>query len=142
MNEQKKLAMEKTSNNWILNIDADERVTPELRNIILDILENPEADGYRIPRKNFFLGKWMKYGGWFPDHVLRLFHKEHACYGGINPHDKVIIKTGNIKTLKEPLLHYTYNSFSQYITRQSTYSSQAALELYRRGKKQIPLLFF
>lgn len=142
MNEQKKFAMEKTSNPWILNIDADERVTPQLTSSILKILQNPEADGYRIPRKNFFLGKWMKHGGWYPDHVLRLFKKESAYYGGVNPHDKVIIKRGKVKTIKEPLIHYTYISFSEYIRKQSLYSTAAALELYKKGKRVNPLFIF
>ncbi|MCX7793370.1 MAG: glycosyltransferase family 2 protein [Thermodesulfovibrionales bacterium] len=135
MNEQKALAMEKARGSWILNIDADERVTPELKKEIIDAIKHPRYDGYRFPRKNYFINKWMRHGGWYPDHVLRLFKKECAFYGGINPHDKVIIRSGRIGTLKSPLIHYTYSSLSQYITRQNNYSSAAALELLKRNKR-------
>jgi glycosyltransferase involved in cell wall biosynthesis len=140
MNEQKALAMQKATNQWVLNIDADERVTPELRKDILKVLEKPEFDGYRFPRKNFFLGRWMRHGGWYPDHVLRLFRKDSAYYGGINPHDRVIIKTGKVGDIDAPLLHFTYNSFAQYISRQNSYSSSAALELFKRGKRVHPVM--
>ncbi len=142
MNEQKAFAMEMAFHQWILNIDADERVTDELRDHILRILEKPEHDGYRFPRKNFFLGRWMRYGGWYPDHVLRLFRKDLSYYGGINPHDKVIVRTGNVGTIKTPLLHFTYSSISQYIIRQNSYSSAAAVELFNRGKRTNPLHIF
>lgn len=142
MIEQKAFAMEKASHQWILNIDADERVTDELRRDIMSILENPEHDGYRFPRKNFFLGKWMRYGGWYPDHVLRLFRKDRSYYGGINPHDKVIVKTGNIGVINTPLIHYTYTSITQYIMKQNTYSSAAVMELFNMGKRTNPFHIF
>lgn len=140
MNEQKALAMQRAEGPWILNIDADERVSPELKDAIVEALENPLYDGYRFPRKNYFIGRWMRHGGWYPDHVLRLFKKEHAFYGGINPHDRVIIKTGKVSTLKAHLLHYTYSSIAQYIARQNNYSSAAAWELFKKNKRSHPLL--
>ncbi len=138
MNEQKRLAAEKATNQWILNIDADERITDELKKEICDILKNPAFDGYRFSRKNYFLGRWMKHGGWHPDYVLRLFRKDAACYKGIDPHDKVIIKNGRAGTIKAPLLHYTYTSLSQYFARQNSYLTEAAIERFKNNKTVSP----
>jgi glycosyltransferase involved in cell wall biosynthesis len=138
MNEQKRLASEKASNHWVLNIDADERITDELRKAIVGILKNPTFDGYRFPRKNYFLGRWMKHGGWYPDYVLRLFRKDMAYYKGTDPHDKVIIKNGKVGTIQAPLLHYTYTSLSQYFTRQNSYLTAAALERFKKKRRVSP----
>ena len=133
--QQKNYAIEQASNDWIFSIDADERVTPELQEFILKTLEAPQAVGYRFPRLNHFIGKRMRYGGWYPDHVLRLFRKDRGHFGGINPHDKVEITDGAIETSKVPLVHFTYNSLSQYLAKQDFYSSIAAREKYRAGRK-------
>lgn len=138
MKEQKQFAVEKASNIWIFSIDADERVTDEIRRFILEELQNPAYDGYSFPRRNYFLGEWLKHGGWFPDHVLRLFRKDRGLFGGINPHDKVIIKTNKISTLKTPIVHYTYKSVSQYLTKQNMYASISAAELFSSGKRVTP----
>lgn len=138
MNAQKRLAMENAAHPWIFNIDADERVPEELRYHIERALERPEYDGYRVPRKNFFLGKWMRYGGWYPDHVLRLFRKEKGSYGGIDPHDKVIVTDGKVGTLSVPLVHHAYESLSQYVLKQNSYSDASARELVRKGKHISP----
>src|SRR5574340_898961 len=70
MNAQKRIAMGHAAHSWILNIDADERVSGELRDQILEVLESRDCDGCRFPRKNYFLGRWMRHGGWYPDHML------------------------------------------------------------------------
>lgn len=135
MNEQKRLAAEKASNKWVLNIDADERISDELREAIVETLKNPAFDGYRFPRKNYFLGRWMKHGGWYPDYVLRLFRKDMAYYKGIDPHDKVIIKNSKVGTIQAPILHYTYVSLSQYFTKQNSYLTAAAMERLKNKKR-------
>jgi glycosyltransferase involved in cell wall biosynthesis len=139
MNEQKRIAMDHAAHPWILNIDADERVPGDLRDRILKVLEAPDGNGYRFPRRNYFLGKWMMHGGWYPDHVLRLFRKDQARYGGVDPHDKVIIE-GKAGTIPAPLVHHTYSSLSQYVAKQNAYSSASAEALVRRGKKIVLLL--
>lgn len=138
MKEQKQYAVEKTSHRWILSIDADERVTEDLRHFILRELEKPRYDGYRFPRKNYFLGKWMKHGGWYPDHVLRLFRKDRGHFGGINPHDKVIVESNRIITVNVPLVHYTYTSLSQYASKQALYAGISAREMFSSGKTVRP----
>jgi glycosyltransferase involved in cell wall biosynthesis len=139
MNEQKRIAMDHASHPWILNIDADERVPEDLRDRILTALESKDVDGYRFPRKNYFLGRWLRHGGWYPDHVLRLFRKERGHYKGVDPHDKVAVE-GKVITIPVPLVHYTYSSLSQYVARQNAYSSSAAETLAQKGEK-ILLIF-
>jgi glycosyltransferase involved in cell wall biosynthesis len=134
MKEQKALAVDKASHHWIFSLDADERVTDILRNFILKELKNPQHDGYRFPRQNYFLGKWLKHGGWYPDHVLRLFRKDKGYFGGINPHDKVIIESGSVASIPAPIVHITYKSLSQYIHKQNLYSSISAQEKVKTGK--------
>lgn len=140
MKEQKQYAVDKASHTWIFSIDADERATEEIKQFIMRELQNTACDGYRFPRQNYFLGKWLKHGGWYPDHVLRLFRKDRGHFGGINPHDKVIIKSDNVVTLKIPIIHHTYKSVSQYLTKQNMYSSISAKELFSSGKKVAPYI--
>lgn len=134
MKEQKAYAVKKASHSWVFSLDADERVTEALKNFVLKELQNPAADGYRFPRKNYFLGKWLKHGGWYPDHVLRLFRKDKGHFGGINPHDRVIIETGSVANIESPIIHITYKSLSQYIHKQNLYSSISAQEKVTTGK--------
>ncbi len=134
MKEQKACAVKKASHSWVFSLDADERVTEALKNFVLKELQNPAADGYRFPRKNYFLGKWLKHGGWYPDHVLRLFRKDKGHFGGINPHDRVIIETGSVANIESPIIHITYKSLSQYIHKQNLYSSISAQEKVKAGK--------
>jgi glycosyltransferase involved in cell wall biosynthesis len=140
MKEQKQYAVEKASHTWIFSIDADERATEKVRLFILQEVQNPAYDGYRFTRQNYFLGVWLKHGGWYPDHVLRLFRKDRGYFGGINPHDKVIIKTSNVATLKIPIIHHTYKSLSQYLAKQNMYSSISARELFSSGKRVAPYI--
>jgi hypothetical protein len=80
----------------------------------------------------------MRHGGWYPDHVLRLFRKEQGQYRGLDPHDKVVVE-GKVSTIPAPLVHYTYSSLSQYVARQNAYSTAAAEVMARKGEKISPL---
>lgn len=133
--EQKNVAVDLASYEWILSVDADERLTPEIQHEIHRIISDPNSlDGYTFPRKNFFLGRWMRHGGWYPDRVLRLFQKSKGYFGGINPHDKVIIPSGRVGHLPHPILHVTYTSFEQYLVKQDAYSRIGADELFKSGQ--------
>jgi len=140
MKEQKQYAVDRASHRWIFSIDADERLTDAIKSFILQELKDPSYDGYRFPRQNYFLGRWMKHGGWYPDMVLRFFNKDRGHFGGINPHDKVIIDSGRIKTTSFPIIHNSYNSVSQYLIKQNLYSSVSAAERVKAGKKVMPFL--
>jgi len=134
--EQKNFALEKATHAWVFSLDADERVTPELNARILEILADPTQDGYRFPRRNYFLGKWMRYGGWYPDAVLRLFRKDAARFGGVNPHDKVVVQSGRVGDIEIPITHYTYTSFAQYVGKLHFYADIAARQALATGKTQ------
>jgi len=125
----------KARGDWILIIDADERVTPELCTEIKETLKNPHCDGYYIPRKVYFLGKWIKHCGWWPDYVLRLFRKSKGQYDKYLWHAKVVIKA-KAEKLKNPLLHYTCTDLGDYIARINARSSGMA----KTEKQQASLL--
>ncbi len=132
---QKNSAIEKTRNEWILSLDADERIGPDLRREIEATLEgNPSADGYFIARKNFFLGRWIRYCGWYPDLNLRLFRKSRGRFRERAVHEKVELQ-GKTAKLKNPLIHETYRSLSDFFQRVDRYSSLAAREMHREGRR-------
>jgi glycosyltransferase involved in cell wall biosynthesis len=141
--EQKNFAIDKASNLWIFSIDADERAADSVRKFVVNALGEPGAEGYCFPRQNYFLGKWIRYCGWYPDHVLRLFRKDKGRFGGTNPHDKVIIESGSVATATVPIVHITYESISQYVAKQNFYSDISALEMFKAGRdKHIDLIIF
>jgi glycosyltransferase involved in cell wall biosynthesis len=132
---QKNSALEKTRNEWVLSLDADERVTPELQGEIETTLgRNPLCDGYFIARKNFFLNRWIKHCGWYPDYNLRLFRKDRGRFRERAVHERVELK-GKAGYLKNPLEHKTYQSVSDFLERMDRYSTLAAREMYREGRR-------
>jgi glycosyltransferase involved in cell wall biosynthesis len=133
--QQKNSAIEKTRNEWVLSLDADERVSPALQQEIKEVLERgPSTDGYFIARKNFFLGRWIKHCGWYPDYNLRLFRKSRGRFRERAVHERVEIE-GKVGYLKHPLEHYTYRSLSDFFQRMDGYSTLAAREMRNEGKK-------
>jgi ADP-heptose:LPS heptosyltransferase/glycosyltransferase involved in cell wall biosynthesis len=136
---QKQFALTQCSHEWILNIDADEEVSPELKNSISEILQDstPEWDqygGFRIARIVRFMGRWWDIGGWHPEYRFRLVRKSTTYWGGIDPHEKAILK-GEIGTLPGSIYHYTYKNIEDQIhslNRLSTYSARA---LVQQGKQ-------
>ncbi|MBI5874720.1 MAG: glycosyltransferase family 2 protein [Deltaproteobacteria bacterium] len=131
--KQKNLIAGRAKNNWIFNIDADERVTPELRKEIEAVLNNGGCDGYFIPRKNFFGDRWIRYCGWYPDYNLRLYKKDKGRFNERDVHEAVGIE-GKTGYLKNPLEHYTYRDVSDYLKRMDRYSTLAAEGMLKNGK--------
>jgi len=132
---QKNSAIAKTRHEWVLSLDADERVTGGLQEEIAKVLEsNSPLDGYFVGRKNFFLGRWIKHCGWHPDFNLRLFQKERGLFEEREVHERVMVQ-GQVGYLKEPLEHYTYRTLSDFILRLDRYSSLAAREMRREGRR-------
>jgi glycosyltransferase involved in cell wall biosynthesis len=132
---QKNSAIAKAINEWVLNLDADERVSPELRREMQKGLEgNQTADGYRIPRKNFFLGRWIRHCGWYPDLNLRFFRKSRGRFGERAVHERVELQ-GKVLTLTHPIIHETYRSLSDFLQRMDRYSTLAAQEMHQQGRK-------
>ncbi|MCX8038310.1 MAG: glycosyltransferase family 2 protein [Candidatus Sumerlaeia bacterium] len=124
---QKNWAIPQMSHPWVLIVDSDERVTPALRDEILAVLENPGGlDGFRIGRINHFLGKRVRFCGWQHDCVLRLFRRDLGRYQDREVHADVIIESGRVGRLQNKLLHYTFDSFEQYLKKFDRYTSWAA----------------
>lgn len=131
---QKNLCAKRARNRWILNIDADERVTPELRKEIeASVRENGMA-GYYIPRKNYFGERWIRHCGWYPDYNLRLYRKDAGGFSERAVHEAVSVE-GAKGYLKGPLVHRTYRDVPDYLARMRRYSSLAADEMFERGKR-------
>lgn len=132
---QKNRALSYATNEWILSIDADERVTSELRTEIEKVLADPASlDGYEIPRLSSFCGRFIHHSGWRPDYVLRLFRRSKAKFSDALVHEAVQMQ-GKRGQLRNPLLHYSYRDFEDVITKLNNYSSAAADMQQRRGKR-------
>jgi glycosyltransferase involved in cell wall biosynthesis len=127
---QKQTAVDHTDGPWVLILDADERVTPELKKEIVDIIAGTDHNGFYLPRKNYFLGKWIRHSGWWPDNTLRLFKKEKGHLDVREVHEKVTVE-GSVGYLTHPLTHYTYWSLSDFINRMENYSTLASRELQK-----------
>ncbi len=147
--EQKNRAVSMTTQPWVLVLDADERVTDELKEEILNVVKNAyppstpipqgegvrgRVDGYYLPRKNFFSGKWIRHGGWWPDYTLRLFRREKGAFETREVHESVKVN-GSTGYLRSPIEHYTYKDFNDYLKRMQTYSTLAAKELFKKGRR-------
>jgi len=130
----KQRAIEKAQGEWILQLDADEALSEELKKEIKETISNQgSVDGYFIPRKNFFLGKFLMKGGVYPDYVLRLYRRSKAHFKAVGLHENVEIK-GETRYLKNALLHYADPNFSRYLTRWDRYTSFDAENFYKQGK--------
>lgn len=135
INKQK--AIDLATKDWILQLDADERVTPELQKEIENLklqIEN-SIDGYWIPRKNWFLGKFLMKGGQYPDYTLRLYEKGKGKLPQKDVHEQATVE-GKIGYLSEPLLHYSYKNFSSYIYKWSKYTDFLALQIKDKLKNK------
>jgi glycosyltransferase involved in cell wall biosynthesis len=133
--EQKNFALAQATKDWVLCIDADERVSPELAEEIRDVLSHPERAeaGYSVPRKTFHLGRWITHGGWYPSRKLRLVRRGRAVWKGVNPHDHLYVD-GPVGEFKGDLYHYSYKDISDHLRRIDSYTTISARELHARGK--------
>jgi glycosyltransferase involved in cell wall biosynthesis len=132
---QKQRAVELATNDWVFVLDADERFTDPLKAEIRTLMEmGPESPGYRVPRKNHFMGKFIRYGGWYPDYSVRLFDRTRGRFGTRNVHEAVELDAA-AGTLKNPMLHYTYKDVSDYIERMERYSTLIAKDMDVEGRR-------
>lgn len=142
--KQKNCALDHAKNEWVLCLDADERVSLELREEIERHLseDDSEFDGYWFPRHSFYLGRWINHGGWYPDYKLRLFKKSKGRWGGKDPHDKVILQ-GRTERLSGELLHFVYRNLSHQLQTVDSFSTITARGFVSESKtfSLIELLF-
>ena len=132
--EQKNLAVSKASHDWIISLDCDERLTPELAVSILKVKNKLEqADAYRMARKTFYVYRWLNHC-WYPDFKVRLFNRNTAKWGGVNPHDRVETQGNNIVTLSGDIKHYSFNSLSEHLRTLDNFTEIGAREIIKRNK--------
>lgn len=131
---QKNLCQDRAKNGWVLNIDADERVTQELKDEILSAVKDGGRPGYYMPRKNYFGDIWIRHCGWYPDYNLRLYRKEEGRFTEASVHERVALK-GEAGYFKAPLLHRTYRDVADYLSRMQRYSALAAGDMNKAGRK-------
>lgn len=139
---QKNKALDLATGEWILSIDADERVTPELKVAILQTLAKPTADGYKIARLSQFCGRWIRHSGWWPDYVVRLFKKQSGRFTDVAVHEQVKIDGKTDVLAGGHFLHYPYENLEALIGKLNSYSSAAAKAAVERGKKTTVLGIF
>lgn len=136
--KQKQLAVDSCTHDWVIALDADERVTGELKEEISQLFgstaESNLSFGYSVPRKSYHLGRWILHGGWFPDRNIRLFNKKYGAWTGINPHDVIKVE-GKPGKLKAPLEHFVFKDLAHNINTNNSYSSISAAILFESGKK-------
>jgi glycosyltransferase involved in cell wall biosynthesis len=132
----KNWAIPQATHPWVLIVDSDERVTPELAREINLLLEaGPSRDGYHIYRKNYFLGHLIRHGGWGSDKVLRLFRRDLGRYQGESDHAEVQVTTRKVGYLRGRLEHFTYWSYDQYFRKLHRYTVQSAESRFAAGKR-------
>ncbi len=131
---QKQFAVEQAANDWVLCLDADERVSPQLAASLVRALESPSAGIYRMARRNRFLGRWLKHGEGYPDWSPRLFDRRQARWSDDVVHEKVLYAL-TPGTLEGDLLHESAEDLGRYLDKQNRYTSLAARELHRRGQR-------
>ncbi|HEX6179268.1 MAG TPA: glycosyltransferase family 2 protein [Thermoanaerobaculia bacterium] len=131
---QKNYAIDRAANDWIFSIDSDERVTPRLREQIIGTLEGPlEMWAYSVGRRNFMLGKEVRYSGLQRDRVTRLFHRKHARYPNRRVHADLLVD-GETGRLSEKLDHYYVRSFDHMAAKMTRYANWGAAQMYIDGK--------
>ncbi len=131
---QKQFAVEQSSHSWVLCIDADERVSGELRESILSEMNRPRFSAYRMPRRNRFMGRWLRHGEGYPDYSLRLFERSKAYWSNDAVHEKVEAEC-NVGVLRGDLLHESEDGIESYLVKQNRYTTLQAEQLFKKGKK-------
>ncbi len=134
--QQKNRALKKCSGPWILCLDADERVSPELSRSLQQFLQDPPEDvaGVKFPRRSFHMHRYIRHGGWYPNARYRLIRKGRARWGGENPHDKILLD-GPGRCIAGDLIHFPEKDLSDQVQTINQFSSIAALMRYNRGRR-------
>ncbi len=131
--KQKQLAVDSCTHDWVICLDADERVTDSLKREIIQLFKKTPEDelfnGYSVARKSFHLGRWIMHGGWYPDRNIRLFNRKWGHWTGTNPHDVITVnnKAGHLKSALE---HYVFSDLAHNIETNNSYSSISAKILF------------
>lgn len=133
---QKDFAVRAAAHDWVLCLDADERVSAELRNAIMALRTRgfSGACGWELPRLTWYLGAWIRHGVWYPDHSLRLFDRRRGGWTATQMHERVEL-SGRPGRLRQPLLHHPYRSLSEHLATIDRYTTIIARERYNSGRR-------
>ncbi len=133
---QKNFALAQARYDRVLSLDADEVLSPKLKQAILSAKTNWQADGYTMNRLNNYCGQWIRHSGWYPDRKLRLFDRRLGKWGGTNPHDCIEMRAdASVAHLRGDLLHYSYKTIKEHVQRTDVYTDIMAQALYEKGKR-------
>ena len=130
---QKNRALSYATHEWVFSIDADERVTPDLKAQLIKAMKDNDKDGFYVPRLSQFCGRFIKHSGWYPDYVLRLFRKTRGHFSEDRVHERVILE-GVVGRLSSPLLHYSYLNEADVQRKTEQYAKAGAMQMYSNGK--------
>ncbi len=132
---QKQRALDLATGDWVVSLDADEWITPELRDEMRAAMADPAAaPAYAVPRSSSFCGRTMKHSGWWPDYVVRLFKRDAARFSDDQAHERLLV-TGITRKLKQPLMHEAISDMEQMLGKMNLYSSASARMLHARGRR-------
>ena len=136
---QKNRALELATGEWVLSLDADERLTPALRSEILTAIHHSaHVDCFAIPRLSWYCGRFIRHSGWNPDYVDRLFKRGTAHFSDDLVHER-LIPNGQVAKLENPMLHYSFMNYSQVLQKIDRYSTASAEQAFAKGKTSSPL---
>lgn len=138
--KQKNRAAEAATHDWVLSLDADERVDSILRASIEALrrgrLGSPGTPwAYEVKRKVWYLGRWIRHGGWYPEWRARLFHRGHARWGGVDPHDRIEAEGKTARIQEGDLEHYTYRSMEDHLRQIILFTGEGAAQMHARGRR-------
>lgn len=136
---QKQFGLDQCTSEWVINLDADEVVSEGLKNEIIKKINSPKTyeknvTGFQLSRVVFYMNRWWRKGGWYPEYRLRLVKRDKTVWGGDEPHEHAIIKEGKIEKLKGELEHYTYGDIFHHLQTLNNFSNISANVLYKKGK--------
>ncbi len=131
---QKQSALEKCANDWVLVIDADEVLPAETAKEISEAVASQRARAYAFPRKNYFHGKWMRHGDWWPDWQVRLVDRRHGRFHGAI-HEGWVLQDGEAKKLASPIEHYSFENYSSMLKTMDRYSTMIAEDMFSKGAR-------
>lgn len=134
--DQKAFAHSQATREWVILVDADERVSQELREEIRDVLSRfgDRYAAFRVPRLVYYLRQWWWRGGWYPDYDIRVFRRDRATWGGLDPHEQILID-GKVRRLKNPLHHFSYRDITDHLNRINHFTTVSSKELKDQGKR-------
>ncbi|MBC7415103.1 MAG: glycosyltransferase family 2 protein [Herminiimonas sp.] len=131
---QKNRALAAATADWVLSLDADERISAALQREILDAIHAGRHDAYALPRLSSFCGQFIRHGGWYPDYIVRLFKRDVARFSDDLVHERVLTQVDTGRLL-EPIIHYSYRNDDDYLRKLAQYSTLGARQAFAAGKR-------